>query len=1164
MEIMTKLFVLMFVFILLTGSVSALEWDNVKSFDKSVGKYGKVDIVNAFGFGNKIAEYTLTENTDQCLTNCYAQGTATFYNKGKLFSDLNFKGKDNKVKNLKSFKMFIEVEEHYQETIIDESLTTQNCFITSNGTQSCEYNYVYKDITKTKNVWEEYNFENLDQGNYTWKIEGKKNPKESVDWIISAFGEDLTEWAWWNSSWEKKKEIPISENNGTTLINYTIILNVTYDADMNNDFSDLRFLNSSENEELGHWIESKVDGSSAIVYILVPHLTASSNTSIYMYYNNSGASSTDNVDDAFLWNEEFGGDYDAGDYDVIGTPTVSGGEINFNAASESIRLATTLPNPNTDLILTANVRYVLVNINYAVWGLGAAASIYTASDGIISRDGGGSHLQIFLSEFDSGAGSRLSGSIGNAHTGLKIYDMFIAYNTSLAHNLTNVNDSSTVTLSKGVVPLFRPLMGIDTGGTNFWVDYMRIRKLVIPVPTFSFGTEQEFTSVTTTLISPVDNYNSSLDNIVFSVNSTPRNINLTNVTLYIWHSNSTLFLTNFTSLSGNETVTTNWTILNIPDGSFIWNALTKGTDGKEAWGVVNRTFEVDANPPLINVTFPTGLIDFHIAGDNLTLNWSVSDVNLDSCWFAYNATNTTVTCGDNNFSFITTAQKNLTFYANDTFGNLASNFTSWQIILEKFEITFNNQTFERSQEDFRADVILGVDETISQAIFFYNNTNFTTNIFFSGGEYVITSSILIPLVEAETNFSFGFFIVVAGETFNSPTFNQTVLNMNLSVCSPGGNVLLNVSLKDEILKSSLVGDIEINAQTISKTSDEITSSIGTSFLNVSSGAICLFPLEAFDDLYLDAEIKYSSEGYAPELYHIQKADISEYPKNLSLFDLANNLSTEFLVKYQDDDLISVEGAVIQLQRKYISEDLFEIVEAPLTSDIGTSIVHIDLNTNKYQATVVKDGVVLDVFLNLVFNCENPLSGQCTENLFGQIDSQNDVPLTELTDFVYSISSVNNTITTLFIIPSGTPASVNILLTQVDQFGNSSACNQTLISSGGSIDCTFEDTIGDSFLELKLSKDAELQAEESFIIVETSGLDFLGNNFFIVIIFLLSLVGMSFSSPEWMIMNAVLTMTISGAFWLIKGLDFVVGLGSLMYLIIAAGILIKELAKQEDR
>jgi len=72
---------------------SAWDWDNVKECEKGELEYGRYTIYNAFNFpliGSKLAEYTLTDNTDQCLTNCYAEGTAKLYDSDQLFSDLNF------------------------------------------------------------------------------------------------------------------------------------------------------------------------------------------------------------------------------------------------------------------------------------------------------------------------------------------------------------------------------------------------------------------------------------------------------------------------------------------------------------------------------------------------------------------------------------------------------------------------------------------------------------------------------------------------------------------------------------------------------------------------------------------------------------------------------------------------------------------------------------------------------------------------------------------------------------------------------------------------------------------------------------------------------------------------------------------------------------------
>jgi len=85
-----------------------------------------------------------------------------------------------------------------------------------------------------------------------------------------------------------------------------------------------------------------------------------------------------------------------------------------------------------------------------------------------------------------------------------------------------------------------------------------------------------------------------------------------------------------------------------------------------------------------------------------------------------------------------------------------------------------------------------------------------------------------------------------------------------------------------------------------------------------------------------------------------------------------------------------------------------------------------------------------------------------------------------------------------------------------------------------------------------------------VVHPTSGLDWLGNNYIFIFIILLSMVGMALTSPEWMIINGIVTMVIAGGLWLANGLDFVTGLGAIMWLVISAIILIAKISKQEDR
>lgn len=100
--------------------------------------------------------------------------------------------------------------------------------------------------------------------------------------------------AWWDSSWSYKKLINVSVPAGITLEDYQVLLNISYDAHMQADFDDLRFINGSENTELDYWLESKVNSAYASIWVEVDQNITTSNYSFYMYYGNTTVSSASN------------------------------------------------------------------------------------------------------------------------------------------------------------------------------------------------------------------------------------------------------------------------------------------------------------------------------------------------------------------------------------------------------------------------------------------------------------------------------------------------------------------------------------------------------------------------------------------------------------------------------------------------------------------------------------------------------------------------------------------------------------------------------------------------------------------------------------------------------------------------------------------------------
>jgi len=101
------------------------------------------------------------------------------------------------------------------------------------------------------------------------------------------------------SGWSKRKSISINNSSGSALTDYQILLDIIYDADMQTDFDDIRFTDSSISTILPYWVESKTNSSTAKVWVKIPSIPTSG-TTIYLYYGNSSVGSISNISNIFI------------------------------------------------------------------------------------------------------------------------------------------------------------------------------------------------------------------------------------------------------------------------------------------------------------------------------------------------------------------------------------------------------------------------------------------------------------------------------------------------------------------------------------------------------------------------------------------------------------------------------------------------------------------------------------------------------------------------------------------------------------------------------------------------------------------------------------------------------------------------------------------------
>lgn len=190
--------------ILLLTSVTALEFDNTV-FEKTLSKtvtynkiydtYKPLEIINAYGLGEKLADVSLEKHDFTCGNECSSELMISITNDVPLVDDIKFYTVTPKglvEEKIRSYNIY------YWGT---EEVTVKNCSDTIKARTNSTYFYSCPEITTTsKEKWISYPLgKSMVSGTYSLRIEGVKAPYKSVDWIIKTQGKTLDSLATWGN-----------------------------------------------------------------------------------------------------------------------------------------------------------------------------------------------------------------------------------------------------------------------------------------------------------------------------------------------------------------------------------------------------------------------------------------------------------------------------------------------------------------------------------------------------------------------------------------------------------------------------------------------------------------------------------------------------------------------------------------------------------------------------------------------------------------------------------------------------------------------------------------------------------------------------------------------------------------------------------------------------
>ncbi len=394
-------------------------------------------------------------------------------------------------------------------------------------------------------------------------------------------------------------------------------------------------------------------------------------------------------------------------------------------------------------------------------------------------------------------------------------------------------------------------------------------------------------------------------------------------------------------------------------------------------------------------------------------------------------------------------------------------------------VSYSENAVAGSIEPFKMNFSKNAGVSLSSVYLNYNNTGYSVS-FSSTDTQVVSHDISVPLVKALSNISFYWQVNFTDDSsYKSDSYNQSVGQLIIDDCSVYVFQLFNMTLYDEDFQTQLTPAAPQNTS-IKLTLSFYDTSAGSLLYNYSNdfdvtnpARVCLQNYIANSSYRMDGVIEYSSLGRFVEFYHFQNyvLNYTSYNVTIPLYNLNASRGQSFKITYKDANFVGVEGAIMQIQRKYIDEGMYKTIELPKTGTEGYTIGHLVVDDVIYNIIISKDGLVLASFSDIVANCQLPTLTECAINLNSYSSSvlPSSFVYSNGVSFTLTYDKENRKISSTNAITSGIPATILLNATLFDNLGDTEVCSQSYYSSGGTLECTVPDSFGNGTVVASLYK-----------------------------------------------------------------------------------------------
>ena len=302
-----------------------------------------------------------------------------------------------------------------------------------------------------------------------------------------------------NSSWLYKRPITLANDSGSALSDFQVPITLTtsnFDySHCKEDGSDIRFLNASQDAKLPYWIEEWNYNGDSKIWVKVDSIPTGSNVCLYLYYGNDSAISESNGSRVFelfddfenlnIWNGVFitNDSYAKAENGYLKLYSKEGTAV--------IDSPVTLENVIIDakVLVQDNSYGFILQMSQGEYTNGYAKNGYMAAWNWFGWVEG---LTLFQDEEGTTLASTTEGGLSNGET--YILSLLFALPT-----LKMLNDGTEILSASDSTFSSLSALALRANRSEYWIDWIRVRKYVSSEPTYEIGSEEEGPVISYTL-----------------------------------------------------------------------------------------------------------------------------------------------------------------------------------------------------------------------------------------------------------------------------------------------------------------------------------------------------------------------------------------------------------------------------------------------------------------------------------------------------------------------------------------------------------------------------------------------------------------------------------------------------------------------------------------